>query len=54
MVRRKRLVRSVSPWSAWCDWFVRRAPFPPDYSVRLLTFFAKLTGLPHPCPVVAR
>lgn len=53
MDRRNRLGRSVSHWSAWCEWFVRRAPFPPDRSVRLLTFFAKVTGLPRPCPAVA-
>ena len=54
MVRRKRLARFVSHWFALCDWFVRRAPFPPDRSLRLLTFFAKLTGLPRPCSVAGR
>ena len=29
MVRRKLLARFVSHWFALCDWFVRRAPFPP-------------------------
>ena len=54
MVRRKLLARFVSHWAALCDWFVRRAPFPPDRSLRLLTFCAKVGGLSRPCPVAAR
>jgi hypothetical protein len=51
MVRRKRLARRVAPWSAFCLWAVRRAPVPPDRTLRLLNFFSAVTGLPRPRPV---
>jgi len=51
MVRRKLLARWDAHWSAFCLWAVRRAPLPPDRSLRLLSFFAAVTGLPRPCPV---
>ena len=50
MVRRKLLARLASSWCDLCTWFVR-LPVPPDRSLRLLTFFATVTGLPRPCPV---
>lgn len=50
MVRRK----LSAHWCDLCAWFVRRAPFPPDRSLRLLTFFTAFTGLPRPCPVGVR
>jgi hypothetical protein len=51
---RKLWARSDSTWSALCIWFVRRAPLPPDRSLRLLTFVSTIAGLPRPCPVVVR
>jgi hypothetical protein len=53
MVRRKLLARLDSVWSAVCVWFVRRAPLPPDRSVRLLSFVCTVTGLPRPRPVAS-
>jgi hypothetical protein len=54
MDSRKPRARPRSIWSALCTWYLRRDPFPPDYSLRLLTFFSKITGLPRPCPAVIR
>lgn len=47
MVRRK----LSAHWCDLCAWFVRRAPLPPDRSLRLLTFFTRSTGLPRPYAV---
>jgi hypothetical protein len=54
MVRRKLLARWVTSWSAFCLWAVRRAPLPPDRTLRLLNFCSAVTGLPRPCPVGRR
>lgn len=54
MVRRKRLARLALSWCDLCTWFVRRLPLPPDRSLRLLTFFSAVTGLPRPCAALAR
>jgi hypothetical protein len=54
MHRRKLLARLDSCWSALCVWFVRRSPFPPDRSIRLLNRLVTTAGLPCPCPVRVR
>ena len=50
MVRRKLLARWVTSWSAFCLWAVRRAPLPPDRTLRLLNFCSAVTGLPPALP----
>jgi hypothetical protein len=54
MVRRKLLARWVAHWTPFCLWVVRRAPLPPDRSLRLLNFFSAVTGLPRPCAAAVR
>lgn len=52
MGRRTLCARLDSCWVALCLEFVRRAPWAPDRSVRLLNFLARVAGLPRPCPVL--
>ncbi len=48
MTRRHEMGRRTADWSSFCEWFLRRAPFPAERSYRLLSIIARLTGLPKP------
>lgn len=54
MHRRTLMDRLESHWADVCLWFVHREFFPPERSIRLVTWLSFFVGLPCPCTVRAR
>jgi hypothetical protein len=52
MVRRNRFARLDGTWGVLCIWLTGRGFLPADRTLRLLSFIARVTGLPRPCPVI--
>ena len=54
MHRRNLMDRLDILWAALCIWLVRREFFPPDRSIRLVTWLSFCVGLPCPSSIRAR